>query len=56
METKNVGDPIGESCRIDPETRLVPLYDSAGIKMYAAPDRRKMGMRVLSNFCEEHIM
>ena len=56
METKNAGDPIGESCRIDPETRLVPLYDSAGIKMYAAPDRRKMGMRVLTNFCEDQIM
>ena len=39
-----------------PGKRIVPLYDSAGIALYPVAERRKMGMRVLSNFCEEHIM
>jgi len=41
--------------RLDPETRLVPQFDSTGIKKYEAPDAARMGVRVLDNFPEEHI-
>ena len=44
-----------ECVRINPETRLCPEYDSTGIKLFAAPDREEMGVRVLDNFPEEHI-
>ena len=40
---------------LDPETRLCPAFDSCGIKLFAAPDREEMGVRVLDNFPEEHI-
>lgn len=56
IEMSHAKDVHSESLRIDPEKRLVPLYDSTGIALYPVADRRKMGMRVLSNFCEEHIM
>ena len=41
--------------RLEPEKRLCPLFDSETIAEFstAAPD--EMGMRVLDNFCEEHI-
>lgn len=42
--------------RLEPDKRLVPMYDSVSIKKYRAPARNRMGMRVLDNFCEEHIM
>lgn len=41
--------------RLDPETRLCPAYDSTGIKLFAAPDRKEMGVYVVDNFPEEHI-
>ncbi len=41
--------------RLDPEERLCPAFDSTSIKLFAAPDREEMGVRVLDNFAEEHI-
>jgi len=44
-----------ECVRLDPESRLCPQFDSTSIKLFAAPDREEMGMRVLDDFPEEHI-
>lgn len=44
-----------ECVRLNPEERLCPEYDSTGIKLFPAPDREEIGMRVLDNFPEEHI-
>ena len=44
-----------ECIRLDPEERLCPAYDSTGIKLFSAPDREEMGVRVLDDFPEEHI-
>ena len=41
--------------RLDPQSRLCPEFDSTGIKLFPAPDREEMGVRVLDNFPEEHI-
>jgi hypothetical protein len=42
--------------RLDPESRLCPAFDSVSIKKFAAPDYGEMGMRVLDNCAEEHMM
>ena len=42
--------------RLDPERRLCPAFDSVSIKKFAAPDQGEMGVRVLDNCAEEHIM
>ncbi|MCI8649436.1 MAG: hypothetical protein HFG20_04900 [Anaerotruncus sp.] len=47
---------IGESIRLNPERRLCPSYDNAGISLQLEPSRLKMGVRVVDDFCEEHIM
>ncbi len=41
--------------RLDPEEKICPMYDSASIKKFRAPEEGEMGFRVLSNFPEEHI-
>ncbi len=49
-------DQIMPDClRLDPQQRLCPAYDSTSIKLFSAPDREEMGVRVLDNFPEEHI-
>ena len=45
-----------ESLRLDPEKRLCPRYDSTGIAKYRVGSQKKMGMRVLDDCVEEHIM
>ena len=42
--------------RLDPEARLCPAFDATSIKKFAAPDPGEMGMRVLDNCAEEHMM
>ena len=44
-----------ECIRLDPEERLCPAFDSTSIKLFSAPDREEMGVRVVDNFPEEHI-
>lgn len=41
--------------RLDPEERICPEYDSTSIKLFRAPERGEMGVRVVDNFPEEHI-
>ena len=45
-----------EDFRLDPESRLCPAFDAVSIKIFSAPDRDEMGVRVLDNCAEEHIM
>lgn len=45
-----------EDLRLDPRARLCPAFDEVSIKMFAAPDREEMGVHVLDNCAEEHIM
>ena len=43
--------------RINPETRLCPKFDMNSIaKKYEVAKPDKMGMRVVDNCAEEHIM
>ena len=45
-----------EDLRLDPQSRLCPMFDSVSIKLFAAPDWEEMGVRVLDNCAEEHPM
>ena len=46
---------LGDNIRLDPEKRLTPSHDSASIDKYPVASREKMGLRVVDDFCEEHI-
>lgn len=50
---KKEKDP--ECIRLNPEERLCPAFDCTSIKLFEAPSREEMGVRVLDNFPEEHI-
>lgn len=45
-----------EDLRLDPEQRLCPLYDAVSIRKIRVPEQENMGVRVLDNCAEEHIM
>ena len=42
--------------RLDPSKRLCPNFDETSIALYPVADRGEMGMRVVDNCAEEHIM
>ena len=42
--------------RLDPENRLCSEWDAVTIREFPVADREEMGVRVLDNFCQEHIM
>lgn len=52
---KNQKGKKPECVRLDPEERICPAFDSTSIKLFPAPGREEMGVRVLDNFPEEHI-
>lgn len=45
-----------DSLRLDPENRLCSEWDAVTIRKFSVADREEMGVRVLDNFCWEHIM
>lgn len=42
--------------RLDPKARLCPKFDETSIAMFSVADPGEMGMRVVDNCAEEHIM
>ncbi len=55
---QRVDDPAKDkpALRIEPEKRLCPAFDPVSVAQFPVADRGEMGVRVLDNFCEEHIM
>ena len=47
---------FGEDMRLNPELRLCPRFDYTSIARYHVAGRDDMGVRVVDNFPEEHIM
>lgn len=45
-----------EDLRLNPQLRLCPKFDSISIAEFPVAPRDKMGIRVLDNCAEEHIM
>lgn len=48
--------PEMENLRLTPEARLCTKFDADSIAKFSVAERGKMGMRVLDNCAEEHIM
>jgi hypothetical protein len=42
--------------RLEPEKRLCAKFDSESIAKFPVASRKKMGVRVVDNCAEEHIM
>lgn len=45
-----------EDLRLNPEKRLCPEFDEMSIRKTSLPHKTKMGVRVVDNCAEEHIM
>ena len=45
-----------EDLRLDPKCRIAPKFDEYSIGMYRLPEPDEMGVRVVDNCAEEHIM
>ena len=45
-----------DEIRIDPEQRLCPKFDQTSIAKFPVASPEEMGMRVLDDCAEEHIM
>lgn len=45
-----------EDLRLNPKARLCPKFDEESIAMFPVADAGEMGMRVVDNCAEEHIM
>lgn len=45
-----------EDLRLSPQERICPIYDEVSIRKFAVADRGEMGVRVVDNCAEEHIM
>ena len=56
MHSKKPRNDSGTELRIDPEQRICPKFDSASIALLPVADREEMGVRVLDDCAEEHIM
>lgn len=41
---------------LDPSKQLCPIYDATSILEFPVASREEMGLRVVDNCCEEHIM
>lgn len=45
-----------EDLRLNPEAVLCPKFDETSIALLPVADREEMGVRVVDNCAEEHIM
>lgn len=45
-----------EDLRLEPEKRLCPKFDEKSIALFPVADLGEMGVRVVDNCAEEHIM
>ena len=53
---KNKRKKSMENLRLDPEEQLCPKFDSASIAKFRVAEPEDMGVRVVDNCAEEHIM
>lgn len=53
---KNKQKKSMENLRLDPEQQFCPKFDSASIAKFRVAEPEDMGVRVVDNCAEEHIM
>ena len=56
MKKKRPICPRGCDLRLEPQERLCPKFDDESIALHYAAGRDDMGVRVVDNCAEEHIM
>lgn len=56
MSKKKQKQKSQENLRLDPEQQLCPKFDSASIAKFRVAEPEDMGVRVVDNCAEEHIM
>ena len=56
MSKKKKKPALTDSVRLDPEKRLVSKFDSTSIARFPVASRDEMGVRVVDDCAEEHIM
>ncbi len=56
MSKKKRPAKAGIELRVDPEARLTPKFDSVSVAEHPVAERGKMGLRVVDDCAEEHIM
>ncbi len=56
QKKKTDRQPQTDDLRLNPEKRLCAKFDAVSIAKFPVASRDKMGMRVLDNCAEEHIM
>lgn len=58
MKQKRPSTPADNApaLRLEPEKRLCPAFDPVSIALFPVAEQKEMGMRVLDNCCEDHIM
>lgn len=56
MSEKKKDHAKTDDLRLNPEKRLCAKFDAESIAKFPVASREKMGMRVLDNCAEEHIM
>lgn len=56
MKQKKPKKAIDVELRINPEQRLCAKFDSTSIAKFPVASREKMGVRVVDNCAEEHMM
>lgn len=47
---------LGEDLRLSPEKRLCNKFDNTSVAEFRVASKRTMGVRVVDNCAEEHIM
>jgi len=50
------GSRRSDCLRLNPETRRCPKFDATGVALYPAASHEKMGVCVVDDCVEEHIM
>ncbi len=56
VSKKKINKADDVELRIDPEKRICPKFDSTSIALFPVASREEMGMRVVDDCAEEHIM
>ncbi len=55
-KTKRSSQQMGENLRLNPQLRLCPKFDPDSIAEFHVGEPGEMGVRVVDNCAEEHIM
>ena len=56
VDKRKSPQPAGEDLRLNPQLRLCTKFDPDSIALFPVAKPEEMGMRVLDNCAEEHIM